>query len=71
MPSNQPLQSLFCIGEPVFRHSFSLSLCGTVKLFFLFFSEGGGVDYNIRSGHIIGTYLNIKKGSLSKIKTLW
>ena len=36
-----------------------------------YFSEGGGVDYNIRSGHIIRTYLNIKKGSLSKIKTLW
>ena len=46
--------------------------------FSFFFSEGGeggeggrGVDYNIRSGHIIGTYLNIKKDSLSKIKTLW
>ena len=49
-----------------------------MKLFFLFFFGGGegggeggrGVDYNIRSGHIIGTYLNIKKDSLSKIKTL-
>ena len=56
-----------------------LSLCGTVKLFFLFEGGGGpGMGWAIaavRSGHIstivMWTYLNMKKSFLSKIKTLW
>ena len=67
---------LWHIIPATFRHDLLIFMwyCETIFPFFFFGGGGGGgrgVDYNIHSGHIIGTYLNIKKDSLSKIKTLW
>lgn len=60
----------FVIYHACHLNTIYLSLCGTVKLFFLFiyffwWGGGVGVNYSIPSGHIIvivmWTYLNLKK----------
>ena len=63
---------LWHIIPAIFRHDLLIFMWHCETIFPFFFRRGwGGVDYNIRSRHISRTYLNTKKGSLSKIKTLW